>query len=179
VTAPNEPLPTDPLEVVPHLSSLNRYARVLTRDATAADDLVHDALLRAYERAGTFQAGRSLRAWLFSIVHNLFVSDQRREQAERRRDARFAEVRAQSEHGQDHTLLLRELALRFDALPEHQRSVVHLILVEGLSYQEAAAALDVPIGTIMSRLNRARAALRGSGPAVRAPLRVVGGQDDA
>lgn len=178
MTSPDDPLPADPLEVVPHLAGLHRYARVLTRDAAAADDLVHDALLRAYERAGTFQPGRSLRAWLIGIVHNVFISGRRRAEAERRRDERLAEVSAQGGHGHDHRLMLREVALLFDALPDHQRSVAHLVLVEGLTYQEAALALDVPIGTIMSRLNRARAALRGEAPgARRARLHVVGGTD--
>jgi RNA polymerase sigma-70 factor (ECF subfamily) len=160
--------------VVAHLDGLRRYARALTRDDAAADDLVQESLLRAIEGADTFRAGGSLRAWLAGIVHNRFVSGRRRQAAEARRDETFAGLREGSPGiaSQEHAAQLALVSDRFDALPEPQRAVLHLVAVEGLSYQEAATALDVPIGTVMSRLSRARAALRA--PAEQTPkLRMV------
>ncbi len=168
-------------DVVATLPSLRRYARALTRDETAADDLVQDALLLAIERNDTFRPGGSLRAWLASIVHNRFISDQRRRRAETQRDAALADVateQARAGH-QESALLLADLAARFAGLPEAQRSALHLVAVEGLSYQETATALGVPIGTIMSRLSRARATLRADeSPARTNPFRIVGGRDE-
>ena len=170
-----------PADVVAHLDGLRRYARALTRDDVAADDLVQEALLRAIERAGTFRAGGSLRAWLAGIVHNQFVSGRRRQAAEARRDETFVGIglATQDPGDPDHAAQLVWVAERFHDLPEAQRTVLHLVAVEGLSYQEAAAALDVPIGTVMSRLSRARATRRAPGAASRTPtLRVVRGDAD-
>jgi RNA polymerase sigma-70 factor (ECF subfamily) len=153
-----------PVDVVAHLDSLRRYARALTRDEAAADDLVQESLLRAIERAGTYRPGGSLRAWLAGIVHNRFVSGRRRQAAEARRNETLAGIRGEAvlDGEQEHAAQLALVAARFDALPDQQRAVLHLVAVEGLSYQEAATALDVPIGTVMSRLSRARAALRAA-----------------
>lgn len=159
---------------------MRRYARSLARDDQDADDVVQDALVRAIERQDTFQPTRSRRQWLLAIVHNVFISGKRREAAEGRRDARFAETMvAHVDADQEHRVRLAHLAQAFAALPDLQRSVMHLVAVEGLTYQEAATILDVPVGTIMSRLARARAALRDhqTGPA-ETTLRLVGGQDD-
>ncbi|MFW2831583.1 sigma-70 family RNA polymerase sigma factor [Sphingomonas sp. ID0503] len=169
----------DDFDVVPHLGSMRRYALVLTRDRHTADDLVHDTLLRAFEKADTFRTGRSLRSWLLSIVHNSFVSGLRRERAQQRRDTAFAEIQSEAVDGdQEQAVRLRELAARFAELPETQRATLHLVAVEGLSYAEAAAALEVPIGTIMSRLSRARAQLREPEETGRGKLRLVQGRDD-
>lgn len=168
-----------PADVAHCLGPLRRYARVLTRDPGAADELVQETLLRAYERASTFQAGAALKPWLLAILHNLHAGGRRREAVE----ARAIETAAQ--HGLlnrsdplpgEHALLLQEVAARFDALPEAQRAVLHLIVVEGLSYRQAADALAVPIGTVMSRLSRARDALREpEQPADRPALHLIGG----
>jgi len=169
-------------DITADLRAMRRYARSLTRDDQDADDVVQDALVRAIERSATYQPERRRRPWLLAIVHNVFLSAKRREAAEARRNGRFAETMvdridpAQEEHAR-----LAEIARDFAALPDAHRAVLHLIGVEGLSYQEAAAALDVPLGTVMSRLWRARAALRRDekerqqhGPG----LRLVGGRDD-
>jgi RNA polymerase sigma-70 factor (ECF subfamily) len=182
-------------DVIAHLSPLRRYARALTRDEARADDLVQDALARAFERRATFRAGTDLRNWLLSILHNLFVDDCRRREAEARRAteiAKLAEVSAPA--GQESRLHLQQIGQAFLALPREQRAVLHLVAIEGLSYQEAADALGIAVGTLMSRLSRARAALRAfeagaQGPmralpppaaaASRRPnLRIVGGSDD-
>ncbi len=166
------------LDEVPRLI---RYALALTRNREAAEDLVHDALVRAYDNHAGFRSDGNLRAWLLSIVHNAFIDDQRRRESEDRRIAGLAEIaRTHEPAAQEHAATLNEVALAFADLSPEQRAVLHLIVVEGLSYQEAGEALGVPIGTIMSRLSRARAALREK-PAQRerrAPLRLVGGTND-
>ena len=181
-------------DVMAQLAPLRRYACALTRDETQAEDLVHDALVRAYERRSTFRSGASLRNWLFSILHNIFVDGYRRRQAELRREAeaaRFADLTFPAK--QESRLYLQQISRAFLALPDEQRAVLHLVAIEGLAYQEAANALSIPIGTLMSRLSRARATLRASEegdrcatpvlpePAdrpARPNLRVVGGSDD-
>ncbi|MFC3442493.1 sigma-70 family RNA polymerase sigma factor [Sphingobium rhizovicinum] len=160
------------------LLAMRRYARALARDDADADDVVQDALLRAIERKATYQPERSRTRWLLAIVHNVFVSGKRRQAAESRRNDRFAETLLSSiDPQQEEYMRLAEVAQGFSALPEPQRGVLHLTAIEGMSYQQAADVLGVPIGTIMSRLSRARAALReGAGAGSR--LRIVGGRDD-
>ncbi|MCA0209293.1 MAG: sigma-70 family RNA polymerase sigma factor [Proteobacteria bacterium] len=161
------------------VAAMRRYARSLTRDRDDADDVVQDALVRAIERQATYQESRDRRRWLFAIVHNVFVSGTRREAAEARRNDRFAEMQvAHSDASQEHHARLGEIARSFAALPEHHRAVLHLTAVEGLSYQECADVLGVPVGTIMSRIARARAALRQQDERQAEPaLRIVGGRD--
>ena len=142
-------------DVIEQLTSLRRYARALTRDETQADDLVHDALIRAYERYSTFRAGGSLRAWLLSILHNTFIDARRRRAADLRRDteaAQFTELAVPAD--QESNVRLQQLRRAFMALPEEQRAVLHLVTIEGLAYQQAADTLSIPIGTLMSRLGR-------------------------
>ncbi len=161
------------------LAPLRRYARVLTREPGAADELVQETLLRAYERAATFQAGAALKPWLLAILHNLHVGSRRRAAVEVRvieTVAQHSLLNTGDPLPSEHALLLQEVAARFDALPETQRAVLHLIVVEGLSYRQAADALAVPIGTVMSRLSRARAALREPQESAGRPaLHLIGG----
>src|SRR3712207_878268 len=172
------------MDVVGLLSPLRRYARSLTRDETQAEDLVQDTLVRAYERRGSFRAGGNLRGWLLSILHNTFIDHRRRHLAEALRleqAAAFSDTEAPPE--QEDRVRLRQVQAAFMSLPDEQRAALHLVAIEGLSYQEAASALKVPVGTLMSRLGRARAALRefeaGAHPAQpseakRPSLRIVG-----
>lgn len=167
------------------LLAMRRYARSLTRDDPDADDVVQDALLRAIERQDTFQPGRNRRRWLLAIVHNVFFSAKRREASEARRNSRFAGTLTDwLEPGQEEHARLMQIARDFAALPEHHRAVLHLTAIEGLSYQQTAEILSVPAGTVMSRLSRARAALRerergqGKGQPGGAGLRLIGGSDD-
>lgn len=150
------------LDVVGLLPALLRYARALVRNPADAEELAHDTLLRAYERRHTFDAGRSLRPWLFSILHNLYVDEYRRRQLEERAVEAILESGAASRPlpDADTRVQLAQVHEAFTRLPEAQRAALHLVAVEGLSYQEAADALSIPIGTLMSRLSRARAALR-------------------
>ena len=157
------------------LIAMRRYARALTRDDQDADDVVQDAILRAIERKKSFKPEFSRRRWLLAIVHNVFISAKRREAAEARRNDRFAETLERNpDLEQEQRVRLSRIASAYAGLPEHHRAVLHLITVEGLSYQEAADVLEIPLGTVMSRLSRAREALKqreqGS-----PPLRIVGG----
>src|SRR3954454_23534298 len=173
-------------DVVGLLAPLRRYAAVLTRNGTDADDLVHDALVRAYERGQTFRPSGDLRAWLFSVLHNSFIDGQRRKAAEAARIRDLADaVETVARADQDSSVRLQQIRKAFLTLPDEQRAALHLVAIEGLSYQDAAGSLGIPLGTLMSRIGRARAALRafedGTTPVprhespTRPNLRVVGG----
>lgn len=182
------------VDVVGQLGALRRYARSLTRDEAAVEDLVHEALVRAYENRAGFRSGSDLRPWLLSILHNSFVGFWRSRKAEQNRLDHLSELvqRHNPGLGPEATVRLGQIYRAFSALPDEQRAALHLVSVEGLSYQEAAAVLDVPLGTLMSRLGRARATLREfegstsaepearSTPAIgrQRHLRVVGGARD-
>ncbi len=171
-------------DVTPHLEPMRRYARVLTRAETEADDLVQGALLKAYERRGSFRAGADLRVWLMAILHNLFIDQRRAHRASVAREQAWADSNPGfSPPEGEHVVRLEQLRQAFLALPAEQREALHLMGVEGLSVTEAATILDIPAGTVMSRVGRARAALRRfeDGPAARAvppSLKLVRGQDD-
>ncbi|CAH1649866.1 MAG: sigma-70 family RNA polymerase sigma factor [Chelatococcus sp.] len=193
---------TNRMNVLSLLPALRRYARALTRDAASAEDLVHDTLVKAYEKKGSFRPGRNLRTWLFSILHNHFVDGLRKTRADTLRIAGAAETaETVVPPVQEHSVRLAQVRQAFMALPDEQRMALHLVAIEGMSYQEAAMTLGIPVGTLMSRLGRARATLRGfeegeqsadkaipsEGKSRGAPatpgrtdhLRVVGGTDDS
>ena len=140
---------------------LRRYARALTRDSNRADDLVQDTLLRALEKAHLWQVGTDLRAWLFTIMHNQYVNDIRRA-ARQQATVDVDQVASTLTATTDPTASrqLSELDRAPGQLSNGQRAVVLLVGLEGMSYDEAAKILRVPIGTIRSRLARARDALR-------------------
>ncbi|MDF0491593.1 sigma-70 family RNA polymerase sigma factor [Sphingomonas sp. H39-1-10] len=157
---------------------LRRYARALLHDATAADDLVQDCLERAISRWNQ-RRGDAVRPWLYAILHNLAVN--RLKQRSRRGahmpiDAVPEGVFAQAPR-QDQALHQQDVLRAIERLPEDQRAVLLLVTVEDLSYEDAAATLQVPVGTIMSRLSRARERLRrildGTEPAMISHLRRV------
>jgi RNA polymerase sigma-70 factor (ECF subfamily) len=176
------------MDVIGLLGPLRRYARSLTRNETQAEDLVQDTLVRAYERRGSFRAGGNLRGWLLSILHNTFIDTRRSHLAD---ISRLEHVSALAETAappdQESRVRLQQIRAAFMSLPDEQRAALHLVAIEGLSYQEAATALAIPIGTLMSRLGRARSALRAfeAGDAVTQPsqgkprpnLRIIGGSD--
>lgn len=147
--------------VTPLLPALRRYARALVHDEAEADDLVQEALVNAYEGHASFRPDGNLKSWLFSILHNSFVSGVRRQRAYSARIERAAEI-ADTESPPDQEARLRLVQVRaaFLALPEDQREALHLVAIEGMAYGEAADVLGIPVGTLMSRLGRARAALR-------------------
>lgn len=148
----------DTRRLVDHIPSLRRYARALTGDAWAADDLVQDTLERACSKWRLWTAGSDLRAWLFTIMHNVFASQVRRATPRTMVDIDDVvhELRGVDSHRDQAIDLQRCLLL----LPEHQRAVLLLVALEDLSYAQVARVLDVPVGTVMSRLSRARVRLQ-------------------
>ena len=144
----------------PQIPALRRYAWALLRDDEGADDLVQDTLERAIGRWGQRRDG-DLRAWLFAIQRNLFLNGlrQRRSRGAHVGDEALNDLPAPGTSPESHAGL-RDILVGLDALPEEQRSILLLVGVEDLSYEQAAKVLDVPIGTVMSRLSRARARLR-------------------
>jgi RNA polymerase sigma-70 factor (ECF subfamily) len=144
---------------LPHLM---RYARALKRNAEAADDLVQDCAQRALSRLHLFKADTNMRAWLFTILHNLHVQDIRRQSraVDQASYENGYENRHRAEPEQMGQLTARDLARAMDRLSDEQREVILLVGLEDMSYNQAAAILDVPVGTVMSRLARGRERLR-------------------
>jgi len=148
--------------IVAHIPGLRRYARALTGDAWAADDLVQDTLERACSRWRLWLAGSDLRAWLFTLMHNLFISQVRQGMTRARLvptvdlDDVAHELRA-PDAAIGFAIDLQRSLLR---LPEDQRVVLLLVTMQEMSYEEVAKVTGVPVGTVMSRLSRARARMR-------------------
>lgn len=156
--------------LVDHIPALRRYALFLCQDRDRADDLVQECLLRAMAHLDRFQPGTNVRAWLLAILRNYFYNnDVRRGGRERpfaspEEEATLAPAIAPP---QPHAVALREMERAILSLPDDQREVLLLIGVEGMSYEEAAQMLAVPVGTVRSRLSRARQrllALMGDDP---------------
>jgi RNA polymerase sigma factor (sigma-70 family) len=147
--------------IEPLIPALRRYARSFLKDAAAADDLVQDTLERAISRWHLRRSDGDARAWLFTILHNLAVN--RLRQTARRgpvlplTDVEEPDVGTRST--QEDGLRQQDILAALNRLPDEQRSVLLLVSVEDLSYADTARVLDVPIGTVMSRLARARARL--------------------
>ena len=152
-------------ELMEHVPRLRRYARALINNRDLADDLVQDTLERALRHTEQFQAGTDLRAWLFTIMHNVFANQARRA------SVRAVHISVDDEDGidesafsvagkQTQSLEMRDLDYALQRLPVDQRQVVLLVGLEELSYAEVALALDIPLGTVMSRLSRGRERLR-------------------
>jgi RNA polymerase sigma-70 factor, ECF subfamily len=148
-------------QLIAVLPRLRRFARGLTGSAAEADDLVQAACERALAREHQFQEGTRFDSWMFRIVQTVWI-DQLRAREVRKEDGDVAEDRLGSDmpvRRIEARLALGEVRLAVERLPPEQRAVLMLVTVEGLSYKEAAAAVGVPVGTIMSRLARARIAL--------------------
>jgi RNA polymerase sigma factor (sigma-70 family) len=164
------------LLVEPLIPALRRYARALVRNHATADDLVQDCLERAVSRWHQRREGDP-RPWLFTILHNLAVNQFR--QAKTRGQHVTIEETGESDLGQDavqeRKLMYQDVLNKLARLPEDQRAVLLLIAVEDLSYADAAKVLDIPVGTVMSRLSRARERLQREieGTAHAAPANVV------
>jgi RNA polymerase sigma-70 factor, ECF subfamily len=146
-------------EIVTLIPRLRRFARSLTRHVHDADDLVQLALERALTRLDTWQRGSRLDSWLFAIVRNAWIDEirSRTRRGEVSNIDEFANVPAAPSSGVDDALSIQRALAR---LPEEQSSAILLVLVEGLSYKEAAAVLAIPIGTLTSRLARGRESLQ-------------------
>jgi len=158
------------VELIPRL---RRYARALVGDRAAADDLVQDTLERAWAKLHLYRRGTDLRAWLFTVMHNVHVNKVRATRVTDTLDDELPELAQRASQGD--ALLVRDLDRAIAHLPSEQRAVLLLVTLEEMSYEEVARALGIPIGTVMSRLSRAREKLRmmmlGQGAA--AKLKVV------
>lgn len=143
--------------LIPHL---RRYARALIGDRALADDLVQDSLERAWSRFHLWREGSNLRTWLFSIMHNLHANLARN--ASRRPLAAPIddEVTLPARPTQEDQMEVAAIQAALARLPDDQRQVILLVGLEEMTYQEAAEALDIPIGTVMSRLHRGRERMR-------------------
>jgi len=147
--------------VVAQIPHLRRYARALVGDRDRADDLVQDCLERAWSRLGLWRRDGNMRAWLFTIMHNLNANAVRNAKRRPGHDPiDEATFHAATPPSQIDRLELNALSDAIRALPEEQRAVVLLVGLEQLSYEEVATVLDLPIGTVMSRLHRGRERLR-------------------
>ena len=164
----------DSHRILEHIPRLRRYARALLGDRHAADDLVQDTLERAWNKFHLWRPGSDLRAWLFTIMHNVFVNQVRgrRSQIEKAMEERpVVPVRAT----QSDSLEIADVERSLRALPDEQREVLLPRAIEEMTYDEVSRALAIPIGTVMSRLSRARERMRrliaGGQPV--GPLKVV------
>lgn len=160
-----KPVPNRPKvsaeDVLAHIPALRVYARSLCRDVTLADDLVQEALLRAINAIGQFKPGTNLRAWLFTILRNSFYTQYSR----RRREAPgseedVAELSASVADQQIWSITCKETERALARMPVHYSEALIMVAVLGSSYQETADVLCCDIGTVKSRVNRARARLR-------------------
>lgn len=160
-------------EITAHIASLRRYARALMRDRSDAEDLMQEALARALSRTHQFKPGTNLRAWLFTILHNVHINNVRAKVVRPNEvPVEDHEHRLTTPARQDGRIELRDMARAIETLPLEQRQVLLLVALEGMKYDEVAKVLGVPIGTVMSRLSRAREAVRtrlAEGPAESGP----------
>lgn len=164
----------DSRAILAEMPRLRRYARAMLGDRAAADDLVQDTLERAWSRFAQWRAGSDLRAWLFGIMHNLRV-DQLRRGGLPTCPLDDDTVDVPTRPTQSDRLEVMDLESALRQLPDEQREVLLLVALEEMSYAEIAAALGIPLGTVMSRLSRGRERLRQvmEGRQQTAHLRVV------
>jgi RNA polymerase sigma-70 factor (ECF subfamily) len=165
-------------ELMDHVPRLRRYARALINNRDLADDLVQDTLERALGRTERFQPGTDLRAWLFTIMHNVFANQVRKASSRAVHvsvDDDVSESEFAVHASPTRTLEVRDLDYALQRLPAEQREVVLLVGLEEMSYADVALALGIPIGTVMSRLSRGRERLRAlmAGTQPGAKLQVV------
>lgn len=144
-------------ELIPRL---RRYARALTGERGAADDLVQDTLERAWNKLHLWRHGSDLRAWLFTIMHNVHVNQVRSKAAAATLPLDEEMPDALTRPTQSDMLEVRDIDVALSRLSTEQRQVLLLVALERMSYAETAATLNIPIGTVMSRLARARERLR-------------------
>ncbi len=149
----------DSVALLAELPRLRRYARALVGDRAAADDLLQDTLERAWARSRQWRAGGNLRAWLFSIMHNLRV-DQLRHGGPSMQSLDDEDCLLPERPTQSDRLEVLDLEAALARLPEEQRAVLLLVGLEDMRYEDVAATLGIPLGTVMSRLSRGRERLR-------------------
>lgn len=151
---------TDPRdELVEHIPALRAFALGLTRNAANADDMVQDAIVKAWTKIDTFEPGSNMRAWLFTILRNTYYSQYRKRKREvADSDGAFA-AQLSEKPAHDGRLNLADFERAFNQLPSEQREALLLVGALGETYEDAANTIGVAVGTVKSRTNRARARL--------------------
>ncbi|MDQ7264160.1 sigma-70 family RNA polymerase sigma factor [Paracoccus sp. PS-1] len=147
-------------DILGHIPALRAYSRALCRSVPDAEDLVQETLLRAIENAHRYRPGTNMRAWLFTIMRNRFLTNCQKAARERTGAADCASLLAQVRPGQEWHLQATELQAALREMPRHYREAIILVGALGETYLDAARILDCDIGTIKSRVNRARSMLR-------------------
>ena len=164
------------LELEECIPALRRYAFSLFHQQEEADDLVQDCLERALKKQSLWQQGSSLRAWLFTMQHNLYIN-QLRSKGRQPQMTFEIETLTHNQKPQQGEVLMRDINFCIQQLPEDQRQVLLLVTVEGFTYKEVGKIMNIPLGTVMSRLSRARKALQllmdGSATPSQSVLRIV------
>ena len=146
-------------EIVEHLAAMRAFAVSLTRNSALADDIVQDALVKAWSNIDKFEPGTNMRAWLFTILRNTFYSYHRKHKREVQDSEGALSENLSSKPDHDGRLQMRDFNTAFAMLNEEQREALVLVGAGGFSYEEAAETCGVAVGTIKSRVNRARARL--------------------
>lgn len=147
------------IQLVACIPRLRRYARALLANRAAADDLVQDTMERAWRKLSLWRRGTDMRAWLFSIMHNLYIDQVRKSSIQTETfDDNTPQPAVDAPHME--RLQLRDLESALCMLPAEQREILLLVALEEMTYDEIAATLRIPIGTVMSRLSRGRERLR-------------------
>ena len=151
---------SDPsVELISCIPRLRRYARALVGDRSGADDLVQDTVERGWGRIGEWRRDSEMRAWLFGIMHNLHIDQLR---ARRLQTTMLDDETAPTAHIVNHSagLEIRDMEVALKLLPVEQREILLLVGLEGMTYDQVAGTLGLPLGTVMSRLSRGREKLR-------------------
>src|SRR5258706_7023036 len=144
--------------LIPHLRA---FARTMTGDATAADDLAQDALMKAWDARASFQMGTNMKAWTFMILRNQFYSEKRRSWRQNQLDQEAAERTLVAVDDPEAPIALDELRQALSMLPPEQREALILVGAGGFAYEESAEICGCAVGTVKSRVSRARRALQG------------------
>ncbi len=148
----------DLVVLIPHLRA---FARTLCGEAAAADDLAQDAVMKAWDARSSFQMGTNMKAWTFMILRNQFYSDKRRSWRSTQLDQEAAERTLVAVDDPESPVALDEMRLAMKMLPEEQREALILVGAGGFAYEEAADICGCAVGTVKSRVSRARRALHG------------------
>lgn len=150
---------TELVTLIPHLRA---FARTLTGDPTAADDLAQDAMMKAWDARASYQMGTNMKAWTFMILRNQFYSEKRRSWRQSQLDHEAAERTLVAVDDPEAPVALDELRQALKTLPEEQREALILVGAGGFAYEEAAEICGCAVGTVKSRVSRARRALQAT-----------------
>ena len=157
--ATDEAFKRELVQLIPHLRA---FARTLTGDPASADDLAQDAMMKAWDARTSFQMGTNMKAWTFMILRNQFYSEKRRSWRQSQLDQEAAERTLVAVDDPEAPVALDELRLSLAALPAEQREALILVGAGGFAYEEAAEICQCAVGTVKSRVSRARKALQAT-----------------